>query len=165
MTYALSTGDSEFQIAAFRAAAEKEGIQVREIPVAKASDIQMATASMASDVEAIFLPNDNLVISSLESIIKIAHAKSIPVYVSDPESIGRGAFAALAFDQYDIGKATGELLLKVLHSGSTNRHPPVLLDHPRFYINQAVAKKLGVSKNLIKELKELYNPKEKPRQN
>ncbi len=156
--YNAGEANSEFQIEAFRAAAEKEGRHVREVPVAKASDIQMAAASLVSAVGAIFLPNDNLVISSLESIIKIAHDKSIPVYVSDPESIERGAFAALAFDQYDIGKATGELLLAVLESGSTKKHPPILLDNPQFYINEAVAHALGVSDNLIKELKKTYNP-------
>lgn len=155
--YNAGEANSEFQVAAFRLAAEAAGLSVREVPVAKVSDIQMATASLASDVGAIFLPNDNLVISSLESIIKIAHQKSIPVYASDPESIGRGAFVALAVDQYDIGKATGELVLQVLESGSAEDHPPILLNKPHFYVNESVAKYLGVSKALIKELDKIYN--------
>ena len=117
----------------------------------------MATASLASDVGAIFLPNDNLVISSLEGIIKIAHQKEIPVYVSDPESIDRGAFAALAFDQYEIGRATGELVVQVLESGSTKNHPPVLLNKPRLYINNSIAHALGLSQSLLKDLKQTYN--------
>lgn len=159
--YNAGEANSEFQIAAFRAAAEKEGLSVREVPVAKASDIQMATASLISDVDALFLPNDNLVISSLESIIKLAHEKSIPVYVSDPESIERGAFAALAFDQYDIGTATGKLLLEVLKSGSTKNHPPLLLDNPKLYINEGIVHDLGVSEDIIKNLKKEYNHKKK----
>ncbi len=156
--YNAGEANSEFQIAAFRAAAEAAGLSVREVPVAKASDIQMATTSLASHVGAIFLPNDNLVISSLEGIIKVAHQKSIPVYASDPESIGRGAFVALAVDQYDIGKATGELVLKVLEAGSSKGHPPTLLNTPRFYVNESVAADLGVSKKLLEELNKAYNP-------
>lgn len=151
--YNAGEANSEFQIAAFRKEAEERGIAIREVPVAKASDIQMAAASLVSDVDAIFLPNDNLVISSIEAIIKTASAGSVPVYVSDPESIERGAFAAIAFDQYEIGRATGELLLKVLKTGSTKNNPPVLLDNPKFYINEGVAKALGFSDEFIKDLK------------
>ncbi len=154
--YNAGEANSEFQIAAFRGAAEEQGLSIREVPVAKASDIQMATASLVSDVGAIFLPNDNLVISSIEAIIKTAGSRSIPVYVSDPESIERGAFAAIAFDQYEIGRATGELLLKVLQTGSTMNLPPVLLDNPKFYINEGVAKTLGLSEDFVKELKGKY---------
>ena len=154
--------NSEFQIAAFRAAAEAQGISVREVPVAKTADIQMAAASLVSDVEAIFLPNDNLVISSIEAIIKTAGSRSIPVYVSDPESIERGAFAAIAFDQYEIGRATGELLLKVLKTGSATDHPPVLLDNPKFYINETVAKTLGLSKDFIDSLRDHFNSLKEP---
>lgn len=154
--YNAGEANSEFQIAAFRGAAEKQGLSVREVPVAKASDVQMAAASLVSDVDAIFLPNDNLVISSLEAVIKTASSRSIPVYVSDPESIERGAFAAIAFDQYEIGRATGELLLKVLKTGKTKNHPPVLLDNPKFYVNEKVAKSLGISKALIADLKKKY---------
>ncbi len=155
--YNAGEANSEFQIAAFRAAAEAQGIAVREVLVAKTADIQMAAASLVSDVEAIFLPNDNLVISSIEAIIKAAGSRSIPVYVSDPESVARGAFAAIAFDQYEIGRATGELLLRVLETGNTTDHPPVLLDNPKFYVNENVAKTLGLSKAFIEELKEKYN--------
>lgn len=155
--YNAGEANSEFQIAAFRAAAEAQDIVVREVPVAKAADIQMAAASLVSDIDAIFLPNDNLVISSIEAIIKTAGSRSLPVYVSDPESIERGAFAAIAFDQYEIGKATGELLLKVLETGSTRDHPPVLLDNPKFYINEKVAKKLGFSQEFVDSLRDHFN--------
>lgn len=155
--YNAGEANSEFQIAAFRTAAEMKNIIVREVPVAKAADIQMAAASLISDVDAIFLPNDNLVISSIEAIIKTAGSRSIPVYVSDPESIGRGAFAAIAFDQYEIGKATGELLLKVLDTGSAKDHSPVLLNNPKFYINENVAESLGLSKAFVEDLKDKMN--------
>ncbi|HBN22345.1 MAG TPA: ABC transporter permease [Holosporales bacterium] len=155
--YNAGEANSEFQIAAFRAAAEAQDIVVREVPVAKTADIQMAAASLVSDVEAIFLPNDNLVISSIEAIIKTAESRSVPVYVSDPESIERGAFAAIAFDQYEIGRATGKLLLEVLKTGSALNHPPVLLDNPKFYVNENVAESLGLSKEFIEGLKKKYN--------
>ncbi len=138
--------NSEFQIGIFRDAAEKLGISVQEVPVAKSSDIQLATESLIESVDAFFLPNDNLVISSLESILKVTNSRHKLVFVSDPESIVRGAFGAVTFDQYKIGTKTGELAIKILEGEPM---PPLtLMENPETFINEGMAEKLGL-KNLL----------------
>lgn len=149
--------NSEYQIRTLRKAAKKVGIKVVEVPVAKASDVQLATKSIMDDVDCIFLPNDNLVISSLEGILKVANAHKKLVFVSDPESIERGAFAAVAFDQYKIGVRTGEIAVAVLKG---NPAPTLtLMTDPEIFINEDLAIKKGLRARVNPFLKQNLNEK------
>ncbi len=144
--YNAGESNSEFQIAMLRKEADKKNIEIVEVPVAKSSDIQLATNSIIEKVDCFFLPNDNLVISAIESILKIANAKNKLVYVSDPESVRRGAFAAFAFDQYQIGKTVGELAIKILKKEKgTPLPPPHLMNNSRLYINEKMAAEKGLT--------------------
>ena len=144
--YNAGEANSEFQINVFRQAADLLNITVREVPVAKASDIQLATQSIIDQVDCIFLPNDNLVISSLESILKTATKYNKLVFVSDPESIGRGAFAAVTFDQYKIGLKVGDLAVQILSGGPFPRIH--LMRNPEIFINTKHPKAIDLQATL-----------------
>lgn len=104
-----------FQVGLMKKAAQKRGLTVIESTASKSADIANVAHFIARKVDAILLPNDNTVIASLESIIRAANEAKIPVFTSDPESIERGAVAAVAFDQYKIGLQTGEIVADILN--------------------------------------------------
>ena len=158
--YNASETNSIFQIESIKKAAKQADIKITEIPISKSSDIQMAAEKLSQEADAIFLPNDNLVISALATILKVAKDRKVPVYASDPESVKSGVFAALAFDQYQIGVKTGEVVLKVLAAGSVATIPPHLLGNPQLYINNTVANDIGLSDADIKELQSEFGTEE-----
>ena len=112
--YNPGEANNTFQVAAIKKEAKAQGLEVVESTASKSADITTATQHLMEKVEAILLPNDNTVISALESILRVTNAERIPVFTSDPDSIKRGAVGAVANDQYLVGRETGKLVVQIL---------------------------------------------------
>ena len=85
--------------------------------------VNQATTYLIDKVDAIYLPNDNTVISALTSVLKITQEHKIPVFSSDPESVERGCTAAVASDQYAIGTQAGKMIIRLLNGEKTDVIP------------------------------------------
>lgn len=92
-----------------------QNIRLVKQTVTKTADVAQAVVKLAAEVDAIFISNDNTALSSLQTIIKTAQQRNIPVYVSDTDSVVAGALAALGPNQFEIGKQTGRMIAKVLN--------------------------------------------------
>lgn len=87
---------------------------------ASTAAVSQATAYLIDKIDAIYLPNDNTVVSALTSVLKITQEHKIPVFSSDPESVERGCTAAVAPDQYEIGKQAGKIIVRLLNGEKTD---------------------------------------------
>lgn len=87
---------------------------------ASTAAVSQATAYLIDKIDAIYLPNDNTVVSALTSVLKITQEHKIPVFSSDPESVERGCAAAVAPDQYEIGKQAGKIIVRLLNGEKTD---------------------------------------------
>jgi putative ABC transport system substrate-binding protein len=93
---------------------QKFGGKVILSPAASTVNISQSTNYLVGKVDAIYLPNDNTVVSALASVLKIAEVHKIPVFSSDPESVKAGCTAAIAPDQYAIGLQAAKIILRIL---------------------------------------------------
>ncbi|WP_339051765.1 ABC transporter substrate-binding protein [Candidatus Lariskella endosymbiont of Epinotia ramella] len=75
------------------------GIEIVTQTASRTSEIAQATAKLASNVDAIFINNDNTALNSIKIIISIAAKQNVPVYVSDTDCVEFGALAALGANQ------------------------------------------------------------------
>ena len=96
-------------------------------------------------VEAILLLNDNTVISAIESLLGVTNEFKVPVFTSDPDSVKRGAVAAVANDQYDVGRRTGALVARVLRGESPHTIAVTAVHVEKLYFNSKASKKMGMS--------------------
>jgi putative ABC transport system substrate-binding protein len=151
----LGEPNAVFQTEMFIKTAAKTPYKIKKIGISKASDIHQAAIKLAEKVDVILLFNDNLIVSSLESILKAADEHNIPVLTSDPDSIKRGALAAIANDQYEVGRQTGQMVTKILKGTPIEKLPPEQVNIAKFYINDQVASELKIDKALIQKAKEM----------
>ncbi|MCX7337842.1 MAG: ABC transporter substrate-binding protein [Alphaproteobacteria bacterium] len=124
-------------------------LKQRDITIVKATastttEVVAATQSLIGRVDAIYLPNDNTVISALESVLKVTKEHKVPVFASDPESVERGCLAAIAPDQYEIGKQTGEMVVALITGTRLEKLPPERARHTTFVLNLKVAHDIGL---------------------
>lgn len=106
--------NSVLQVESLQHAALAVGIQIIPQPVSKLTDIASSLRAIHLQCDALYVPNDNLLISGIETVLKTARALHKPVYVSDPESVDKGADGALANDQYQVGRETGKLAARFI---------------------------------------------------
>ncbi len=100
---------------------EKYNLILIEQTIAKTSDVAQSVVQLMKRCDAIFISNDNTVLSAIKTITKVSN---IPVYVSDTDTVKLGAKAALGPDQYEVGKQTGKMILRVLQGNSLTTEYP-----------------------------------------
>ena len=140
-----------------RTEARKAGVSVRVAAAPKAGDVVAAARSLVGKVDAIYIPTDNTVISAFEAVVKVGNEASIPVLAGDTDSVKRGAVAAAGFDYYDVGRQTGNMVVKVLQGGKPGDMAVEGVAKTELYVNLGAAKAQGVtlSPELINEAKEV----------
>ncbi|HEX3032208.1 MAG TPA: ABC transporter substrate-binding protein, partial [Bacillota bacterium] len=73
----------------------KGKVEVVEATVSSSSEVQAAAQSLVGRVDAMFMPQDNTVMSAVETVIKIGQDNKIPFYTGDTESVKKGAVATM----------------------------------------------------------------------
>lgn len=125
--------------------AEKRSLILVLTTADKSSDVVPATTKLIGTVDAIYVPNDNTAVASMESIITIGRKYKIPVFAGDAGSVERGAVAAQAYDRTVLGRKVGELVIKILKGLKAGdlvietNHPLVLM------VNGKSAQEMGVT--------------------
>lgn len=127
------------------ALAKKKNIKIVTAAAPKSGDVQVATLSLINDVDAIFVGNDNTVVSGLEPLVKACIDARKPLFVSDPQSVERGALAAYAYDQRDIGRQVGKMVAKVLKGKNPGDLPVEKPEVLKMSINPKTAEKIKVT--------------------
>jgi len=126
------------------------GIEFVESTVTNSSEVKQATQAILNRVDAIYVSTDNTVFSALQSVVQTALDKNIPVMSADPTSaVDFEVFAALGFDYYRHGRATGRLIARVLEGEDPSGIPTQFMSDPgdldQLILNLDVAKKIGVT--------------------
>ncbi len=118
-------------------------IKIIEAPAPKSADVQTAARYLMGQVDAIFISNDNTVVSGLEPLVKTCLEAKTPLFVSDPDSVDRGALAAYAYDQREMGHQVGKIVAKVLRGETPKSMPVETPTGHKIYVNDKTAKTLN----------------------
>jgi len=118
---------------------------VKEATVSNSSEVAQAAESL-TDVDAFFIGTDNTFVSAMESVVQVAEANKIPLVVSDPDSVVRGALAAYAVDYRAQGVQTGTMAAQMLKSGGKAGDIPVeRAKDLELSVNPGAAERMGVT--------------------
>ena len=119
LLYTSSEDNSIKQIEEAKKYAEELGINIKLASIANTNDIQQVTESLASEVNAIFVPIDNTIASAMATVVKVT-------------------------DKFKIGVSTAKVLIDILKGGKPAEMPIVLANKSIIYLNEAQAKKLDL---------------------
>ncbi len=132
-------------VEAMKAAAKDMGIEVIESAAPKSSDVMIAAKQLVGKADAIYCSTDNTIISAFESVVKVGIDAQIPVFAADTASVERGAVAAVGYDYADLGRQTGELVLRVLQGENPGSIDVKMAEGTDLFINTKMAQRMGVS--------------------
>ena len=128
-----------------KAEAPARGIAIEEAPAPKSSDVLPAAQSLVGQVEAIYVPTDNTVVTALEAIVQVGQQNKLPVIAGDTDSVPRGAIAALGFNYGDVGRQTGKIVARVLKGEKPGDIPVEGVEITELAVNPAAAAAMGVT--------------------
>ncbi len=139
-----SDDSSAAEVKEFSQLAQKTGIKVKEYTITSTNDIQQVSATMASNVQAIYIPNDNTVASGFQTVLKNANQNKIPIFPSTSEMTRQGGLATVSVSQYELGKMTGKMTAAILKGKDP---ADMAIEYPTkgtTYLNQKQAQQLGI---------------------
>ncbi|HDL6319759.1 TPA: ABC transporter substrate-binding protein, partial [Mannheimia haemolytica] len=144
--YVYSAGEvnSAIVLEELKQEAQKQGFTIVPVAVQRSADIGTAARSLNGKVQAIYISEDNAVVSAYEALHKAALEAKIPVIAADRDTVQRGAVAAYAVNQYDIGVATGKVAARVLKGEKAGTIPIQEVSKLELSINTKTAKELGI---------------------
>jgi putative ABC transport system substrate-binding protein len=142
--YSSGEVNSKVQLKIARQVAPGLGLKLKEVTVTNSSEVAQAADSLG-DVDAIYVPADNTVVSALDSVLQTAEAKSIPVFTADSASVEAGGVATYGIDYVALGHQTGEMALRILDGKNPADTPVEELETAQLIVNPAAAKRMGVT--------------------
>ncbi|GAA2090398.1 MULTISPECIES: ABC transporter substrate-binding protein [Brevibacterium] len=144
IVYSSGEVNSEVQVDAAKEAAQGHGIEIAEQTVTTANDIGQAVSALG-DVDAIYVPTDNMVVSGIGSLVQSAESAGIPVIGAEAGTVEGGAAATLGIDYHELGKQTGEMALRILEEDADPAETPVeTASKTTYVVNEAAAEAQGV---------------------
>lgn len=144
--YNTSEVNSEIQVKMLKEYAAKNNYKVVEKGVSSSNEINQAMSSLVNNVDVLYVPTDNLIVSSMPIVSKIATDNKIPVIASESGSVESGALACQGIDYEKLGYKTGELAIKVLEGEKISDMPVALLDETEIIVNEDTLKALSIEK-------------------
>lgn len=141
--YNSGEANSISSLAALKEAAEKENIEVVESAATKSAEVKGAAQALVGRADVMYVPTDNTIVSALESAITVAEEAKLPLFTADTDSVSRGAMAALGFNYYDVGKQTGEVVVRVLKGEKPGDIDVEVAKGTDLVVNLGAAKKMG----------------------
>ncbi len=143
--YNSGEANSVSLLAVLKTEAEKAGLTVVESAATKSAEVQGAARALVGRADVIYIPTDNTIISALEGAVAVAEEAKLPLFTADTDSVSRGAVAALGFNYHDVGKQTGDLVVRVLKGENPGDIAVKVAAGTDLVINKAAASKMGVT--------------------
>ena len=144
IVYASGEVNSQVQVDAVTEAAGPLGLEIVTKTVTTANDIGAATEALG-DVDAIYVPTDNMVVAGLASLVQVAEDKQIPVIGAEAGTVEQGAVITLGIDYTKLGYQTGEMAIKVLEGAETATMPVEVSKEFAYVVNEDAAERMGVT--------------------
>ncbi len=121
------------------------GMTLMQASAPRTVDVGAAARSLIGNVDVIYTNTDNNVVSAYEALVKVGNDAQIPLVASDPDSVKRGAIAALGVNYYDLGLQTGAMVIDILKGAKPGDMPSQLSDELELHVNLQAASKQGVT--------------------
>ena len=157
MVYSPGEVNSVIVAKELKAALAKRGMTLVEAAAARTVDVAPAAKSLIGKVDVIYTSTDNNVVSTYESLVRVASDAKIPLIAADTDSVKRGAVAALGMNYYDMGRQTGKIVVRMLKGEKAGSIAPEKGSKTTLMVNPAAAQKQGatLSPALLKEAKDV----------
>jgi putative ABC transport system substrate-binding protein len=143
--YNTSETNSVVQVNELKAAAEKQGLAVKEIGVTNVNEINQNLSSALGQIDVLYTPTDNTVASGYALVGKLCIDKNIPIIGAEDAVVTKGGLASIGIDYYKLGKEAGLKAAEVLSGKKPSEVEITTLSDMTFTINTDVAKKLNIT--------------------
>lgn len=142
--YTSSEDNSVLQAQIAKEALAELGLDYVAITISNSNEVQQAVQSLVKRVDAIYVPTDNIISSSMPIIYGVTAEAKIPVICGEENQVINGGLATLGINYYDLGYQTGLMAVRVLAGEDIATLPIERAKQFNYAINGQVAAEIGI---------------------
>ncbi|MGN0619023.1 MAG: ABC transporter substrate-binding protein [Ruminiclostridium sp.] len=116
--YCSAEANSKYQANLFGEALKADGIAYKEYSAADTNEISTVVTTAVAECDVLYIPTDNTMASSTETIKNIVVPAGIPVIAGEEGICSGCGVATLSISYYDLGCKTGEMAYEILVNGA-----------------------------------------------
>ncbi|HSK39800.1 MAG TPA: ABC transporter substrate-binding protein [Arenibaculum sp.] len=124
--------------------AAERGYEIVEATATRSADVQAAARSLVGKADVIYVPLDNTIVSAFEAVSAVGAQNDIPVFSGDTDSVSRGAVASIGFDYYQVGRQTGDVVVRILNGEKPGDIPVRVAQGSDLVVNLKAAADQGI---------------------
>jgi len=148
--YNSSEANSKIQADLAQEAIEAEGVAVKVLTVTTTNDVQQVMTTLAQEVDAVYIPTDNTLASTMPTVGEIAAEYKLPVVPGSAEMVEAGGLATYGINYEELGRQTAKMALKIIEEDADPAEMAVETStNLELVINEEVAKSLGIDPESI----------------
>lgn len=135
--------------------AMQKNLTIKEATVSSINDLPLVAENLVQEeVDAIYVPTDNVLASAMPVLIRITNEAGIPVICGEGSMVKKGALATVGIDYYKLGYQTGLMGAKILKGEAKPQTMPIEMQKDMKYtINEKEAELLEITipEDLLKQ--------------
>jgi putative ABC transport system substrate-binding protein len=153
LLYDLGQDSSTAAIEEAKAFLDENGIEYVEATGTTTSEVQLAAESLVSEqVDAVFTPTDNTIMTAELSIYETFAEAGIPHYTGADSFALNGAFVGYGVDYANLGVETADMVAEILVDGADPAQTAVrTFDNGTATVNTEICEQLGLDLESIKD--------------
>ena len=123
---------------------EEKGFTVVEKTILDSNNVKAAAESLMTEVDMVFVPTDNIISSTMETVKQVSIKHKVPVFVGSTEMIAGGGLYNYGTNYEELGRQTARMLIRVLKGEKPENIAVELPEKLELHTNQEMADALGI---------------------
>ncbi|HFU3789113.1 TPA: ABC transporter substrate-binding protein [Streptococcus suis] len=142
--YTTSERNSEVQVEQAKELLEKAGYKVVVKGITSSNEVQDAATSLMKDVDALFIPTDNTVASTITMIGELSVEHKVPVIGGSTDMVDEGGLLTYGTNYEALGRQTAKMAIKIIEGAKVSETAVEYPETVSLHVNEEMAKKLGI---------------------
>ena len=123
---------------------EEKGFTVVEKTILDSNNVKAAAESLMSEVDMVFVPTDNIISSTMETVKQVSIKHKVPVFGGSTEMVAVGGLYNYGTNYEELGRQTARMLIRVLKGEKPENIAVELPEKLELHTNQEMADALGI---------------------
>lgn len=123
---------------------EEKGFTVVEKTILDSNNVKVAAESLMAEVDMVFVPTDNIISSTMETVKQVSIKHKVPVFGGSTEMIAVGGLYNYGTNYEELGRQTARMLIRVLKGENPENIAVELPEKLELHTNQEMADALGI---------------------
>ncbi|MGU7955564.1 ABC transporter substrate binding protein [Streptococcus suis] len=142
--YTTSERNSEVQVEQAKKLLEKADYKVVVKGITSTNEVQDATTSLMKDVDALFIPTDNTVASTMTMIGELSVEHKVPVIGGSTDMVDEGGLLTYGTNYEALGRQTAKMAIKIIEGANVSETAVEYPETVSLHVNEEMAQKLGI---------------------